>query len=217
MDIRWAWLWEVTLSRQKTTATCRFPGCENPVRARGWCQNHYMQLKRHGGDESSLRPCKTTRVVVGHCAWCGREVRRYASHMRGNRVYCSREHFGLGLSKFNVGAAHYNFRGGDGRFVNTDGYAMLRWSTLPEADRELVHRNQDGCVSEHRVVMARMLGRPLLATEQVHHINGVRDDNRPENLKLSVNGAHQKLHADVYAELRELRAENERLRELVTA
>lgn len=55
--------------------------------------------------------------------------------------------------------------------------------------------NQVGYIYEHRKLMSDNLKRLLLKTELVHHRNGVKDDNRIENLEIVTRKAHSNSHA----------------------
>ena len=61
------------------------------------------------------------------------------------------------------------------------GYVLIFEPTHPNARR-------DGYAYEHTKVMAAKLDRPLRPFEEVHHKNGIRHDNRPENLELWARG-----------------------------
>jgi len=64
-----------------------------------------------------------------------------------------------------------------------DGYIAV-FVEKDDPMRSMTQSNGKGYTLEHRLVMAYKLGRPLEKHETVHHINGIRTDNRPENLEL---------------------------------
>lgn len=64
-----------------------------------------------------------------------------------------------------------------------NGYVYVRAHDHP-------NRIKNGYIAEHRIVMEKILGRHMLKSESVHHINGVKNDNRPENLALVAAGPH---------------------------
>ena len=89
-----------------------------------------------------------------------------------------------GNRRIPTGPDHHAWRGGEYR--TAQGYVV---ETLEHSDPLAVmgmgrRAGRRPAVMQHRLVMARSLGRPLFPWETVHHINGVRDDNRIENLQL---------------------------------
>src|SRR5688500_16487651 len=94
----------------------------------------------------------------------GRETR----YIKGHGVKDSQNHFWKG-----------------GRIIR-EGYILILVRKHPNAD-------VNGYVKEHRFIMEQKLGRYLTKDEDVHHINGIKDDNRMENLELLKHSEHSRI------------------------
>lgn len=116
--------------------------------------------------ECRVIPGRPQRGKIDYvCRWCGEAFQDRRHGQRLGRIYCSNRCKNLARPSKNMGEP------GNRWFLdNRSGY--------------VIHHTDGKREFQHRLVMEKILGRKLTKHETVHHKNGIRHDNRPENLEL---------------------------------
>jgi hypothetical protein len=145
-----------------TTMECGRAGCSETWTYDGTRRLYCSVACRSAanGEQVAADPCE----VPG----CGKP--RRALRMCCMHLYRFRKYGETGDAKLQKA-----YQAGPGRKIESTGYALVRVQQ-PNGRWKFV--------SEHRYVMSQHLGRPLKSHEEVHHRNGIRDDNRLSNLEL---------------------------------
>lgn len=147
---------------------CSGPECDRVVVRASLCKAHYGQRWK-GNDLTPLRPASGWKKAQPPCAaeGCERDA-----HCKG---FCD-AHYRQLLKETPIRPLKTSTDG----WINANGYKVQYRPDHPNAWKS------SGSVLEHVLVMTEHLERPLREGENVHHKNGVRDDNRIENLELWV-------------------------------
>lgn len=137
-------------------------------------------------------------MIKMKCIICGNSVDIYPYRAKTFR-FCSKRCFSKGAKRFQKGYTPWN----KGKF----GKDMPRWKNgISKNLRGYIEIHQPShpfCnykkhILEHRLIMEKELGRYLTKKEIVHHINGIKDDNRIENLQLFADDIkHRKFHREL--------------------
>lgn len=154
--------------------------------------------------------------VMKYCAWCGNAVVRYPSQFKGKKnIFCSRscqhcyeskelnpEHYHKNFTKSTEFLRAYNAEFNKTRMTD-EIRAKVRASHLARGRNNGKTYAKVYGRHEHRVVAEELLGRELKPGEVVHHIDGNKRNNNPENLIVfSSQSEHVKFHnrkaGDVY-------------------
>ena len=114
-----------------------------------------------------------------------RQKGKYCSRSCRNKVYTQQSHWPV-----MYGAKNPAWKGGVTYRRTHGNYGTVKYVRCPKEFYAMARK--DGYVMEHRLVMARHVGRPLLRTEVVHHIDHKTLNNSINNLMLfPTNQAHK--------------------------